>query len=144
MAKRVRVSASEFAEKWNRRLSGAQQDIRRGVENVDESPTDAAADAQDKMRQNLLDAIDNGKWARGLARVSLSDWQDRVLDVGVGRIASGADAAQDDVQAFASELIDHQNAGLSEIEGMADITLQDNINRATAWLRHMAGFERTT
>lgn len=143
MAKQVRVTDAQWAEKWGRRLKGATQDIRNGVERVTESPMELAAAKQDKMLANVTEAVRSGKWARGLRRRTLAEWKDRVLNIGVGRIPAGVDAAEGDVREFARDLIDHQNAGLGRIDAMPDVTVEDGIARAAAWIRHMAEFERS-
>jgi len=139
----VRVSAAELAEKWGRRLKGATQDIRAGIEKVTVSPTEQAAAAQTKMRDRLLASIESGKWAARLRTVSLADWKKKALDVGVNRIAAGVDAAGGKMTAFASQLIAHENTVLSEIERLPNVTLEDGINRMTTFVRRMAEFTRT-
>jgi len=138
----AKLTPQEFQEKHARRLKEALEDIRRGIDRVQENPCEKAADAQQKMRTNLLAAIDNGKWAAGLRRVSLQEWKTRARDIGVGRISAGIDAAKDKVTAFASELLPHIDQGLEQLKGLPDITLEDNINRMTTFIRHMAGFRR--
>jgi len=142
MAREVRVNNRELAEKWNRRLKGAGEDIRRGVEKVTDNPAALAAQKQEKMLANLTEAVRTGKWTRGLARVTLQDWKSAMTELGIGRISAGADRAVPKVEEFASQLIDHENAGLARLEGLADVTLEDSINRMTTWIRHMATFER--
>ena len=66
-----KLTAQEFQEKHARRLKASTEDMRKGVEKITESPTAAAAAKQDKMRNNILESIDNGKWANGLKRVTL-------------------------------------------------------------------------
>jgi len=142
MAKQVKVGSREFAEKWNRRIKGATQDVRAGVERVTESPMEAAIAALPKMQQRFNEAVASGKVERGLRRRTLQEWKDRVVNVGIPRIAAGADAAVEDVQDFAEQLIEHENRGLAEIERLPNVTLDDSINRMTAWVRHMAEFRR--
>jgi len=139
----ARVSAEEFAEKHARRLKGATEDIRRGVERVTESPTLKAAAKKDKMKTNLNAALDSGKWERGLKRVTLEDWKGKMTDKGIGRIAAGIDAAHDKVVSFASELLPHVDAGKTAIARMSDVTLDDNINRMVTYTRHMSKFKRS-
>ena len=142
MAKRVRVNADQFVEKHARRTNAALEDMRRGIERVDEAPGAKAADQQDKMRQKLMEAIDSGKWARRTRSVTLQDWKDRALSVGVGRVSSGLEANKDKVRRFAEALIEHENELLTEIDTMPDLTLEDSINRASTWIRRMAEFEQ--
>ena len=138
----AKLTPKEFQEKHARRLKGAVEDMRRGVENVTEAPTAKAAAKADKMRANILASIDNGKWAKGLTRVSLEEWKRKTIDKGINRVASGIDGAADKVEAFASELLPHIDAAQTKIKKMPDVTLEDNINRMTEFIRDMAKFKR--
>lgn len=138
----IKVTPEQYAEKQARNLKAATPDIRRGVERVTVSPTAKAAEAQDKMLARLTEAVQSGKWAAGLRRVSLEDWKGKMLEKGVPRIAAGIDAAYDKVVAFASDLLPFQATLQGKIEGMSDLTLEDNIERAAEWMRGMAKFKR--
>lgn len=137
-----RLSPEEFAEKHARRLKSALSDIQRGVESVSESPTAKAAQKVEKMRQRILEALESGKWQKGLQRVSLDDWKKKMVNVGLQRISSGIDANKDKVVSFAAELLPYIDQGLEQIKKMPDITLDDSINRVVTWVRHMANFKR--
>ncbi|MFQ6008225.1 MAG: hypothetical protein ACE5K8_04660 [Candidatus Zixiibacteriota bacterium] len=138
----AKVTPDEFVEKHARRLKAATDDIRRGVEKVTEAPTLKAAAKAVKMRERLMAAIDSGKWERGLKRVSLEEWKDKMITKGVGRIAAGVDGSAAKIRAFAEELLPHIDAGVSQVKKMPDVTLEDNIQRMTAMVRHMAKFQR--
>lgn len=138
----VRVTAAEYQEKHARRLKAALEDMRTGVQRVTEAPGVKAAAAQDKMRANLMSAIDSGKWGRRVASVPLAEWQDKMINKGIPRVSMGIDAAADKVRDFAQQLIDHENNLLTEIDRLPSITLEDSIVRATTWIRRMAEFER--
>ena len=140
----ARLTATEFQEKHARRLKGAVDDVRKGIDRVTENPCEKAASKQDKMIANLTAAVNDGKWAAGLKRVTLDEWKKKARDVGVGRIAAGIDAAKTKVIAFAEQLLPHIEAGQTKIKGMSDISLEDNINRMTTFVRHMADFKRTS
>ncbi|GAI84096.1 unnamed protein product [marine sediment metagenome] len=140
----AKLSATEFQEKHARRLKGATEDMRRGIDRVTESPTAKAAAKQDKMLANLTTAVNNGKWAAGLKRVTLEDWKKKARDIGVNRVAAGIDAAKEKVVAFAEDLLPHIDRGLEKVKGMPDITLDDNINRMTTFIRHMSTLKRTS
>ena len=139
----ARVNAAQFAEKWARRLSGSTQDIIQGVERVSESPTDKAANAQDKMRARLLEAIDSGKWAAGLRRVTLADWKQAMTTRGIQRLAAGVDAAKPKVQAFAEQLLAHIDRVKGQVDSMPDVTFEDSMNRMLAFSRGMHEFTRS-
>ncbi len=142
MARSVRLSAKEFQEKHNRRTKAASADMIAGVKRVDVAPGKLAGAKEDKMKANLTEAIENGKWRRRVESVSLEDWKADMLEKGVGRVSAGLDRAAGKVQAFAEELITHENALLGKIAGMPDLTLSDSVQRATAWIEGMAKFER--
>ena len=138
----AKLTAKEFQEKHNRRLKAATEDMRMGVERVTEAPTAKAAKKADKMRTNVLKAIDDGKWAAGLNRVSLDEWKTKMINKGVGRVAAGIDEAEDKVVAFAEKLLPHVDAGKAAIDKLPDVTLEDSIQRMTSFTRHMAKFKR--
>jgi len=139
----IKVTPEQYAEKHARNLKASTPDIRRGVERVTEAPTVKAAAAQAKMLARLTEAVQSGKWASGLRRVTLEDWKAKMLEKGVPRIAAGIDAAYDKVVSFASELLPFQATLQGRIDGMPDLTLEDNIARASDWMRGMAKFKRT-
>ena len=139
----ARLTPGEFQEKHARRLSAAVEDVRKGIDRVTVNPCELAAAKQEKMLANLTAAVNDGRWANGLKRVSLADWKDKAKNVGAGRIASGINAAKAKVIAFAEELLPHIDAGQSKLKTMPDITLEDNIARMTSFIRHMAEFKRT-
>jgi len=139
----ARLTAIEFQEKHARRLSAAVEDVRKGIDRVTVNPCEQAAAKQEKMLANLTAAVNDGTWAAGLKRVSLDSWKDKAKNVGAGRIAGGITAAKDKVIAFASQLLPHIDAQIAKIKGMPDITLEDNINRMTTFIRGMADFKRT-
>ena len=138
----ARLTPAEFREKHARRLKAATEDMRKGIEAVTESPTAKAANKMDKLRTNLLKAIDSGKMAKRLKAVSLEDWKRKTVDVGIGRVAAGIDASAAKVEDFASQLLPHLDKLHAEIERMPDVTLDDSINRMIAHTRGMAKFEK--
>jgi len=139
----AKLTPAQFQEKHARRLKASVEDVRQGIDRVTESPTEKAAAKQDKMLTNLTAAVNNGKWAAGLKRVTLEQWKKQTRDVGVNRIAAGIDAAKDKVVAFAEDLLPHIDRGQAKLAGMPDTTLDDNINRMTTFVRHMAEMKRS-
>jgi hypothetical protein len=139
----ARLTAQEFQEKHARRLSAAVEDVRKGIDKVTVNPCEQAAAKADKMLANLTASVQDGRWAGGLRRVSLEQWKDKAKNIGVGRIASGIVGAKEKVIAFAEQLLPHIDAQVAKIKGMSDITLEDNINRMTTFIRGMASFKRT-
>jgi|TARA_Y100000296_G_scaffold30744_1_gene35688 hypothetical protein len=131
------------AAKWQNRLKSAQTEIRQGVEAVTESPTEKAAAKSDKWLAGVQNAHANGKFADRLRGVSLQEWKDRTINIGLGRIAAGVDAAVPDVQDFYTELFSYEAQLQSRVEAMPDTNLQDSINRMVAWAEGMSQFHRS-
>jgi len=142
MPKTVRVTAVEFQEKHARRTSAASEDMVAGINRVTEAPGAKAAAQQAKMKSRLNAAIDSGKWAKRTASVPLDEWKKDMLEKGVGRVSAGLERSAGKIQAFAQQLIDHENTGLAALERLPSVTLQDSKNRMTAWFDHMTKFER--
>lgn len=138
----AKLTATEFQEKHARRLKAAVEDVRIGIDRVTENPCEKAAAKQDKMLTNLTAAVSSGKWSAGLKRVSLEEWKRKARDIGVNRIAAGIDGAKEKVVSFAEVLLPHIDRGLEKIKGMPDLTLDDNINKMTSFIRHMADLKR--
>lgn len=137
-----KLTAAQFQEKHARRLKASVEDVRAGIDRVVENPCEKAAAKQDKMLTNLTAAVTSGKWASGLKRVSLEDWKRKARDIGVNRIAAGIDGAKEKVISFAEVLLPHVDRGMEKIKSMPDVTLDDNINRMTSFIRHMAELKR--
>lgn len=136
-----RVTPQEFQEKHARRLKGAIEDVRKGVQAVTSSPTAAAASKQDKMLARLTAKVQDGTWGARLRAVTLESWKEDTLEKGVPRIAGGIDRASAKVVAFASKLLPYEATLQSTIEKMPDVTLEDSIGRMTAWVRGMSKFK---
>ena len=139
----AKLTAVECQEKHARRLKASVEDVRKGIDRVTENPCEKAAAKQDKMLTNLTAAVSNGKWAAGLKRVSLEEWKHKARDIGVNRIAAGIDGAKTKTTAFFEQLLPHIDREKAKIAAMPDVTLDDNINRMTSFVRGMANFKRT-
>lgn len=134
------LTPEQFREKHARRLKGSIEDIRRGIQGVTEAPGIKAAEKADKMLANLTEAVTSGKWAANIASVSLEDWQDSMINKGLGRIPAGIDGAAAKVEAFADQLLAYQKSLKSEVDRMPDLTLEDSIAKMVAWTRGMSKF----
>jgi len=140
MAK-INITPEQFAEKHARRLTGALEDMRRGVEAVTEAPGKRAAAKAEKMRAGIVRSLDDGTWARRVGAVSLEEWKRSMLDKGLNRVAAGVEGSRVKVQAFATQLLAHEAALQDTVLKMPDLTLEDSVSRMTAWVRGMAKFE---
>lgn len=137
-----KVTPEQYAEKHGRRLKQAIPDMEIGINRVTISPTKQAAAKMDKLKANLIKAIDSGKMKRRMEAVTVEDWKDKMLTKGLGRVASGIDAAHAKQVAFASQLLPAVDAAVAEVKKMPDLTVEDSINRVGTFIRRMSKFEK--
>lgn len=133
-----KVTAQEYAEKWGRRLKGATEDIRKGVDKVTEAPGVKAAAAKDRMLAKLVEAINDGTWESQVKKVTLDDWKKKMKDKGINRIAQGVDAASAEQVVMAEQLLAVVDAAAAKAKALPKVTLEDSINRMTTFVREMA------
>jgi len=138
----MRLTPEQFQEKQARNLKASIDYMRSGISNVTESPTLKAANRADKMLANLSKSIQDGKWASRLKAVSLEEWKEKMLNKGLPRVAGGIDAAKSKVIDFAAQLLPAIDNAKKEIVNMPDLTLEDNINRMTSFIRKMSQFKK--
>jgi hypothetical protein len=131
----------EYADEWNKDLKAALDKIRRGVDKVDVAPSSEAIKKKDKMKANLMNAIESGIWERRLSKYTLDQWKEDMKEKAVARIPGGADAAKDKMRDVGSKLLPYIAEGIAKVERLPDLTLEDSINRAAEFIRHMAKFK---
>lgn len=136
-----KMSPQEGADKWATRLSGATEDIRRGIARVTEAPGAKAAAKRAKWEASLNRAKD--KWARNTAAVGLEEWRQKASTIGVERVAAGAQANKDKYAKVAADLYPYIEAGQRAVANMPDGTVEERIAKSAAFLRHMAQFRRS-
>lgn len=139
----ARVTAEEFQEKHARRLKAAIPDVVKGVNAVTKSPMAAAAAKEDKMLANVTASVQSGKWKKNLLKVSLDQWKEKMIQKGSIRIAAGIDGAKEKTISFAKDLLPHVDAGRAKVKTMPDLTIQDSIARAGAFILHMSEMKRS-
>ena len=137
----AKVTPEQYAEKQARNLKNSLPDIRMGIERVSSAPGQKAAAAQQRMKDNLNKSIDDGRWAKKVAGVSLEEWKSAALNKGVDRIASGIDNAHDKQVQMAGRLLAAVDQSASKVRAMPKGTLQDSIARMTAFVTDMSKFK---
>lgn len=130
----------EVAAKWSRNASNATQDYRSGIEGVTENPLEKAAQAAEKMKQNIIKSIDDGSWQAGLMAFGFQEWRQRTAEIGSQRYAQGVQAAQPKMQRFMGEFLPYLDRVKAEVDRMPNLTLEDNINRMIKQVREVAKF----
>lgn len=137
----VRATPEQATAKWVQNIGQATERITSGVQAVQTAPGQKAAAAHQKWLTRVQESAD--KWRQRVGSVSLQDWQNAMVNVGIPRIAQGAQAKQGKMQAFMADFLPYLQNGVSKVEQMPSVSLEDNINRAVAMIRHNAQFKRS-
>ncbi len=138
MAKgKMTMTPQQYADKWSKRMKNSVTDIQTGIDGVTTSPMEKAIAKQDKMKQNLINAIDNGTWAAGLRGVSLDQWKSITKAKVANSLSAGVDAAGTKMVKFGTYLQTTVNNALSTISTMPDLTFDDSMNKVRAFCQAM-------
>lgn len=136
----IKGDPASSTAKWVNRLSGATAEITAGVQKVQTSPGQLAAAKHQKWLQSVTESA--AKWRRNTGRVTLEDWRTMMVNVGIPRIAQGAQQKQAKMQAFLTEFYPHLEALQRKLDSAPDATFEDRINRAVIAMRHNRDFKR--
>lgn len=128
--------------KWVSRLSASTPQITTGVNAVTVAPGQLAAAQSAKWLAKVTAA--QNKWKARVGSVPLSAWQSSMINVGIPRIAQGAQAKQGKFTTFMSQFLPYLARGQTTVHAMPNVTLEDAINRAVAMIRYNAAFVRPT
>lgn len=132
-----------ISKKWSNNLQGSTQQITESVQAVTTSPTQLAARKTDVMKARFIAAIDSGKVAAGLNRVTLPDWQHAMIAKGVPRIQQGATEGRPKVETFLTKFLPFAESVSQKIKSMPNATDADRKARMMANFDAMKGFKNT-
>ena len=132
--------AGSVATKWAQRTQAAAQDYTTGVQNTDKDPTALAIAGGQRYIQRVTDAFNSGKWANGLRRSGKAGWQAATL-AKAGNFSTGVAAAEQKVASAFAPLLAYEQQLQSRVNSMPNVTLQDRIARANAWITGMASYQ---
>lgn len=136
----VRSNPQAAVAKWLSGIGNSTERMTAGANAVTKAPGQSAAAAADKWLQRVTQA--KVKFATNVARVTLQEWQNAYINIGVPRVSQGAQAKQGKFLSFMEEYLPYLNRGLQTIDQMPSVTLEDGIARATAMIRYNAKFKR--
>lgn len=127
------------AQKWATDLGGAVTRYTDGVNAVQTSPGQLAAQAADRYVAGVQANVQ--KFATNSAALSLQDWKTAATGKGAQRLASGATAAQPKMQAVFTQLFPYIEQVRSSLPARGD--LEQNIARSAAFQRGMSRFVKS-
>jgi len=134
------VTPQQAADNWVAGLGNSQKKMTDGINATTVAPTQLAIAAIPRQVAGVIRAAQEGKTEAGLARVSLQDWKNAMLQKGVQRVSSGAVAAKPKFAAFMGEFLPHVQSVVAGLPPRGDT--EQNINRAVEMMRGNARFRR--
>lgn len=135
------VNAQEFVRKWSANLRGSRKAIEAGVQGVQVSPTEKAAQKVDKYVAGVQKAAETGKYQAGLRAVTLESWKQSMLTKGIQRLDSGVTAAEGKVANFAAQFLPFVETVSQQIQAMPDTTESDRDQRMLENVRRLRQFK---
>lgn len=139
----VRTSPQDATQYWQTNLSGASAKITAGVDRVTQSPGAAAAAKSAKWVAAMTDPAVQAKWKNNVGAVSLPDWQNMMKNVGIPRIAAGAQAKQGKYLAFAEQFFPFLARNVAQVEQMDDTSFAARVQRAVQMMTLNHQFKRS-
>lgn len=133
---------ADVAAKWARNLSGATESIRQGVMNVTVNPAERALARQEAYLAGVQRALADGRYARGLRKVTLQSWQESMLKKGLNRVASGATEGTPKMRQFMEAWLPYEDGLKQQLQSRPRGSLQDNIARMVFAAEYNAAFRR--
>lgn len=136
----VKANADQATAKWLQNIGTATDRMKSGAMAVTVAPGQKAAAAADKWLQRVQQS--QAKYKNNVARVSLQQWQDSYVNVGIPRVSQGAQAKKAKYTAAMADFLPYLAQGVAKIDAMPKVTLADSIARATAMIQHNAQYVR--
>lgn len=137
----VKLTVDQVVSKWSANTQNATGYMKDGVNAVSVNPMEQAAQQLPKALQNYQQAINSGRMASAMRGVSLSDWQNAMINKGVPRVAQGVTNAVPKTTAAFNKLLPYIQKGQDIVSKMPSTTLQDSKNRMSAFFDHMAAYK---
>lgn len=134
----ARVNASQWLDKWGRRLSAAGPDITNGINRVTTSPGQLAAQAADRWALGVQQAAADGTFGNNVGKVSLQDWKDSMTTKGIPRLQQGIATAQAKKAGKITAFLSAVDAASADAQALPRGGLEQNIARSVAFQRSMA------
>ena len=129
------------ARNWSQGLTGAGQKITDGVNRVQTAPGQKAAQQVQKYINGVTNAVP--KWQRKVAAVSLESWRSSMINKGVPRVATGAQAAEGKFQQAITPLFSFMQSLWNQVESMDTSTPGARDAKMLAWVQGMRQYQGT-
>ena len=134
----ARVNASQWLDKWGRRLTAATQDILAGVDRTTKDPGALAAAAKSLWVAKLTDPAVQDAWAANVARVGAANWKAAVKAKTPTRLASGITQAQNTKTSRITSFLSAVDAAQADAMAIPRGDITQNLQRANAFALSMS------
>lgn len=132
------ITPQQASQKWVDRMSSSTTAITDGVNAVTTAPGAAAAARADYWLQQVT--ASKAKYQTNVAKVTLDEWKNKMITVGIPRVATGASANQQKMTDFLTKFLPYLAQGVAQVKAMPKNSLADSIARATKMIQHNAAF----
>jgi hypothetical protein len=126
------LTATQIQAKWLANYQGAGTAMSQGAQAVQTAPGQKAAAQAALWLQRIQQS--QPKWAANVAKVTLAEWQQAYITLGIPNGQQGASAKQAKYGAFISQYMAFLQNQVPTIKAMPKGTLQAGIARATAMI----------
>jgi hypothetical protein len=131
----AKLTPQQMAAKWQRNYSGSTEAMKQGVQAVTINPAQKAIDAGERYIAGVQAAFQSGKWAAGLAKVTLADWKTAYIEKGIANAAAGARAGATKFERHEREFGPVRDQIVASLPPRG--TLEENLQRSNAMARGM-------
>lgn len=141
MAKRLSTQA--VLAKWARNAgsTAAQENYRAGVQSVTEAPGTKAAAAVGKYKAGVERAVETGKFADNVGRVTLAEWK-ASAEMGAKRLADGVKKGEAKMGRFLTDFLPFVATVQAEVQGMPSTTESEREERMLRNVRALREYRR--
>lgn len=126
------LTAQQISDKWVQNFGNAGTAMQQGVQAVQQAPGAKAAAAAALWLQRLQQS--QQKWANRVGAVTLGEWQQAMIQLGIPRAQQGAVQKQAKYTAFITQYLQFLTGAVAQVHSMPKGTLQQGIARATAMI----------
>lgn len=132
MAKR-RLSAAEVTA---RLVAGAQANVGRyvdGIKNTDGNPLEKAAAKANKAKIGFAEAIDSGRWVKGLQASSKEEWMNGAIAGGGSAYTAGIQAKKAKIERKLGPALEATYNVADSVANMPTDTIAQRIAKSTSY-----------
>ena len=119
-------------QRWKDSASLGQQRYTEGIQATQKDVAALAVAAKPKMLANVTQAINSGRWERGIQRGGTAYWKQQAV-AKAGNYATGISAGGDKYQQAAQIWYPIIDSAAASVRSMPNGSFQDSLNRMTAF-----------